>query len=79
MTQLHLIHKHHISLFRKCGHDGGFSAQELLERLQPETTANQVADKARCTVCGRKGNKEFIQIMLFATVVVIKSYWRIIE
>jgi len=59
MTQLHHINKHHISLFCQCGHDSAFSAQELLERLQPETTVNQVADSVRCTVCGRKGDKEF--------------------
>ena len=59
MTQLHLIDKHHISLFCQCGHDSAFSVLELLERLRPDTTVNQVANKARCTVCGRKGNKEF--------------------
>ena len=59
MTKLNLINKHHISLFCQCGHDSAFSVQELLERLRPDTTVNQVADKARCTVCGRKGNKEF--------------------
>ena len=57
MTQLHLINKHHISLFCQCGHDSAFSVQELLKRLQPDTTVNQVADKARCTVCVRKGTK----------------------
>ena len=46
MTQLHLINKHHISLFYQCGHDSAFSVQELLKRLQPDTTVNQVADKA---------------------------------
>ncbi len=59
VTQLYLINKHHISLFCQCGHDSAFSVQELLKRLRPDTTVNQVADKARCTVCGRKGNKEF--------------------
>ena len=59
MTKLNLINKHHISLFCQCGHDSAFSVQELLKRLQPDTTVNQVADKARCKVCGRKGNKEF--------------------
>jgi len=33
--------------------------QELLEGLQPDTTVNQVADKARCTVFGRMGDNEF--------------------
>ena len=59
MTQLQLINKHHISLYCECGHDKTFSVQELLEGLRPDTTVNQVADKARCTVCGRKGDKEF--------------------
>ena len=50
MTQLHLINKHHISLFCPCGHDSAFSVQELLKRLRPETTVNQVADRpdAQC-------------------------------
>ena len=55
MTELHLINKHQISLFCQCSHESAFSVEELLEGLQPDTTVNQVADKARCTVCGRKG------------------------
>ena len=58
-TQLHLVDKHHISLFCQCGNDKTFSIKELLARVQPDTTVNQVAEKARCTACGRKGDKEF--------------------
>ena len=59
MTQLHPINKYHISLFCQCVHDGTFSVQELFERLRPDTTVYQVADKARYTVCGLKFSKEF--------------------
>ena len=45
MIQLHLINKHHISLFCKCGHDSACSVEELLKRLRPDTTVNQVAEK----------------------------------
>ena len=59
MTQLHLINKHHIRLFCQCCHASAFSVEELLKRLRPDTTVNQVADKAQRTVCGRTGKKEF--------------------
>jgi hypothetical protein len=50
MTQLQLINKHHISLYCECGHDKTFSVQDLLDRLRPDTTVHQVADRARCTM-----------------------------
>ena len=58
MTQLSIIPQHHISLYCECGHDSAFSVQDLLERLRPDTTVHQVADRARCTECGRKGDKD---------------------
>ena len=59
MTQLSIIPQHHITLYCECGNDKTFSVQDLLDRLRPDTTVHQVADRARCMECGRLGNIEF--------------------
>ena len=59
MTQLSQITKHHISLHCDCGHGSMVSVEELLKQQPPETTVQQVAGKARCTKCGRKGHLDF--------------------
>ena len=56
---LHLIDKHHISLFCKCGHGALISVKSLLETLSPETTVHTVAAKARCSRCGMLGAEDF--------------------
>ena len=57
MTQLSIIPQHHITLYCECGHDKTFSVQDLLDRLRPDTTVHEVADRARCTHCRRQGDK----------------------
>jgi len=58
MTQLSIISQHHISLFCECGNDKAFSVKELLDRLRPDITVHQVADRARCKECMLLGNKD---------------------
>jgi hypothetical protein len=59
MTTLLTIKQHHMSLHCGCGHSAMVSVQELLDRLKPETTVHQVAHRARCKKCGRKGCMDF--------------------
>jgi len=59
MTTLLTIKQHHMSLHCGCGHSAMVSVKELLDRLKPETTVHQVANRAKCKKCGSKGCMDF--------------------
>ena len=48
-----------MSLHCDCGHSAMVSVKELLDRLKPETTVHQVANRAKCKKCGSKGYMDF--------------------
>ena len=59
MTKLQTISHNHISLECRCGHGALVSVKQLLEKLQPYITVQQVVAKARCTKCGALGAQDF--------------------
>ena len=61
MTTLSSITQNHLSLECECGHASLLPVSQLLETLPPDTTVHQVADRARCSRCKRKG---FIEVRI---------------
>ena len=59
MTTLLTIKHHHMFLHCDCGNNAMFSVQELLDRLKPENTVHQVANRARCKRYDSKGYMDF--------------------
>ena len=55
VTTLSSITQNHLSLECECGHASLLPVSKLLETLPPDTTVHQVADRARCSRCKRKG------------------------
>lgn len=59
MTTLGTIRANHLSLTcRSCGHNALLEVAGLLERLPPDTTVQQVLQKARCNRCKVKSNSD---------------------
>lgn len=59
MTTLGTIRANHLSLTcQSCGHNALLEVAGLLERLSPETTVQQVLQKARCNRCKVKSNSD---------------------
>ena len=58
MTKLQTISHNHISLECRCGHGALVSVKQLLEKLQPCITVQQVVAKARYTKCGALGAQD---------------------
>jgi hypothetical protein len=56
MTRLSSISTHDIWVECHCGHHASLSVAELLQRLPPETTVDQVVAATRCSACGRRDN-----------------------
>ena len=59
MTKLETISNNHISLFCRCGHSSMIAVKDLLKVKPPEMTIHQVAQKAKCRVCGAVGSEDF--------------------
>ena len=55
MTTLSSITQNHLSLECECGHASLMPVSQLLETIPPDTTVHQVANRARCSRCKRKG------------------------
>lgn len=59
MTKLSVISNNHISLECNCGHRNMIAVSELLKTQSEDTTIYEIARKAVCVRCKRKGAKDF--------------------
>lgn len=58
MTKLSAISGHVLYITcRRCGHDAGIVLRQLAERT-PDITVRELADGARCSMCGAKGHTD---------------------
>ena len=73
VTTLSSITQNHLSLECECGHSSLLPVSQLLETLLPETTVHQVADRARCSRCKRKGFIEMRIVYVGASHVALEA------
>ena len=73
MTTLSSITQNHLSLECEGGHASLLPLSKLLETLPPETIEHQVADRARCSRCKRKGFIEMRIVYVGASHVALEA------